>query len=73
MHIDASDKGKPPERRGRKTTGLRAKAYDSGATEVKAERENTTKNIGLSRPVTRRSQLRGSNTSGPTQSALGRT
>lgn len=34
MHIVAHDKGKPTERRGRKSTGLREQSYDSGATEV---------------------------------------
>ena len=40
MHIVASEKGKPPERRGRKTTGLRAEAYDSGAAKMNTERGN---------------------------------
>ena len=33
MHSFDHDKGKLVERRGRKTTGLRVWAYDSGATE----------------------------------------
>ena len=43
MHIVASEKGKPPERRGRKTTGLRALAYDSGAAKMNTERGKPTK------------------------------
>jgi len=34
MHSFGHDKGKPAERRGRKTTGLRVRSYDSGATEA---------------------------------------
>ena len=43
MHIVASEKGKPPERRGRKSTGLRAIAYDSGAAKVNDDNGKTTR------------------------------
>lgn len=37
MHSFVHDKGKSAERQGRKSTGLRVTAYDSGATETMAD------------------------------------